>query len=152
MRNLIIVLFLFLFAPFNKINAHEIFIHDVQIPSVKEQKAIDSNYKMRLKLTQEQVEVLKEMRIKHKKEMQKIVKDMVKIHHSIRDVYLTGIPKYQADFRTAKYKAELALLNQNAKNLKKQYRKNILNVLDETQKEEYLIILDEIKNKGKMSP
>ena len=105
-------------------------------PTQKEQKEFDKMFEQRLNLTEEQKEYIKQTRPKHRKEMEKTISEMEKLHKKIKDVYLLGLPKYQADLRTAPYKAELALLKQNAQKQRAQNRKNFENILTKEQKAE----------------
>jgi len=114
-------------------------------PTFKEQRQIDKLLNEKLNLTQEQQAVLKENRSKHRREMEKIVKDMQDLHDKIRNVYLTGIPKFQADLKTAPLKAELVILKQNADKLRAEHRKAFEDVLTDEQKVEFELLKKEIK-------
>ncbi len=145
------ILYLLIFAIFS---SSITFAHPCahkQIPqkqTFKEKKKIDKIYETRLKLTNEQIEVLKQIRIKHRKEMEKIISRMEFLHNKIRNVYLSGIPPYQADFRTMHYKAELVLLKQNADKLKQGTRKKFEAILTPEQKQEFEKMLKEKHSKG----
>ena len=106
-------------------------------PTHKEQKQFDKMLDERLKLTPEQKNYIKTNRPKHIKEMEKTISKMENLHKKIKNVYLLGIPKYQADLRTAPYKAELALLKQSAHKQKMENRKNFENILTKEQKAEF---------------
>ena len=69
--------------------------------------------------------------------IKEVVNDMEELHIKIRNVYLTGIPKWQADLRTAKLKTDLVALKQKADKLKEQRRKNFESILTEEQKIEF---------------
>ena len=103
-------------------------------PTIKEQKQFDKMLDERLKLTPEQKNYIKQNRPKHIKEMEKTISKMENLHKKIKNVYMLGIPKYQADLRTAPYKAELAILKQNAQRQKAENRKNFENILTKEQK------------------
>ena len=130
------------------VSAHQINHHK---PTIKEQKEFDKMLDDRLHLTQEQKDYIKTNRTKNIKEMKKTVSEMENLHKKIKDIYLLGIPKYQADLRSAPYKAELAILKQNAKKRKIENRKNFENILSKEQKIELEKIREErrakIKNK-----
>lgn len=117
-----------------------VFAHDFEAPkpppTQKEQKEFDKMLEQRLNLTEEQKNYIKQNRPKHIKEMKKTISQMEDLRKKIKDVYLLGLPKYQADLRTAPYKAELALLKQNAQKQKAQNRKNFENILTSEQKVE----------------
>jgi len=106
-------------------------------PTYKEQKQIDKMLDERLKLTDEQKNYIKTNRPKHLKEMENTLNKMENLHTKIRNIYLLGIPKYQADIRTAPLKAELALLKQSADKQKQENRKNFENILTKEQKIEF---------------
>ena len=106
-------------------------------PTFKERKEIDNILESRLKLTEEQKNYIDKNRPIHQKEMEKIIDKMQKLHNEIRDVYLSGIPKFQADLKTAPQKAELVILKQNADKMKQEHRKNFENILNEEQKIEF---------------
>lgn len=103
-------------------------------PTFKEKREFDKLINEKLNLTQEQQETLKKNRSKHIKEMEKIVDDMQKLHDKIRDIYLTGIPKFQADLKSAPMKAELVMLKQNADKLRLEHRKSFEAILTPEQK------------------
>ena len=102
-------------------------------PSFKEQRQIEEFFNEKLNLTQEQKEILKKNRTQHRKEMQKIIQNMEIQHDKIRDVYYSGIPKFQADIKTAPMKAELVILKQNANKLRQEHRKSFESILTEEQ-------------------
>ena len=79
--------------------------------------------------------------------MEKIIKEMKKKHEAIRNVYLSGIPKFQADVKTAPYKAELVILKQNANKLRQKNRKNFESILTTEQKAEFQILKQEFSKK-----
>ena len=106
-------------------------------PTIKEQKNFDKIMDERLNLTQEQKNYIKSNRAKHFKEMEKTISKMEVLHKKIKNVYILGIPKYQADLRTAPYKAELAILSQNAQKQRAQFRKNFESILTPEQKIEF---------------
>ena len=149
-RKLIYLFFVFMIANYVCANDCE-FENKYKKPKTlkefKQQKEKDLMFKERLNLTDEQVEILKENRAKHRKEIEKLVKQMQVLHDEIRDIYLLGLPKFQTDLRTAPKKAELVILKQNATNLKKQYSKQILDCLNEEQKLEFYKIREEKKEK-----
>lgn len=109
----------------------------------KEKKAIDKMFEERLNLTQEQIESVKAIRTKHRREMEKIISRMEFLHDKIRNVYLTGIPPFQADIRTVHYKAELVILKQSADRLRQETKKNFEAILTQEQKQEFNKMLQE---------
>ena len=113
-------------------------------PTSKEIKQMDKLIEQRLNLTDEQIKMLKTNKQKNMKELEKIVSKMETLHKKIRDVYLLGIPKYQADLRTAPYKMELALLKQNADTIRYQNRKFFLSILTNEQKNEFKLLKEEL--------
>jgi len=116
-------------------------------PTHKQIKEFDNFLDSRLQLTKEQKELLKQNRTKHNKEMKKVVSKMQNAHDKIRNVYLTGIPPFQAKLRTAPYKAELALLMQQAKSIREDARKEFESILTDEQKVEFEKIKKEMKLK-----
>ena len=62
---------------------------------------------------------------------------METLHSKIKNVYMLGIPKYQADIRTAPMKTELGILKQNAMKQKAQHRQNFENILTKEQRVEF---------------
>lgn len=114
---------------------------EFQKPTFKEQRRIDGFLDERLNLTIQQKEELKKARAQHRKEMEKIVKKMQELRDKIRDVYMTGIPQFQADLKTAPMKAELVLLKQNADRLRQEHRKTFESILTPEQRAEF----DQIK-------
>ena len=106
-------------------------------PTPKEIKQMDKMIAERLSLTDEQLKVLKGDRQKNMKELEKIINKMEKNHKKIRDIYLLGLPPYQADIKSAPYKMELVLLKQNADKIRNQNRKNFEAILTPEQKAEF---------------
>ena len=125
--------------------------HEVKISefntSIKTKKEIDEYLSKRLNLTEEQKDLISAQRSKNMKLIKEVVNDMEKIHIKIRNVYLTGIPKWQADLRTAKLKTDLVVLKQKADKLKEQRRKNFESILTEEQKVEFEKIRAEFAQK-----
>ena len=113
-------------------------------PSYFQQKKMDNLIAERLQLTQEQQNQLKKNRAEQKKEMEKIIKEMNKKHEAIRNIYLTGIPKFQADIKSAPYKAELVVLKQNANKLRQNHRKSFESILTKEQKAEFEVLKKEL--------
>ena len=72
---------------------------------LKNAAKFDEYLDTQLHFTQEQKNFIKQNRQKYKKDLSKILNQMQKLHDEIRDVYILGIPKYQADIRTASKKA-----------------------------------------------
>lgn len=103
-------------------------------PTIQEQKKMDDFLKEKLNLSETQQEQISKNRTQHRKEMSKIIKKMETKHDSIKEIYMIGIPKFQADIRTAPMKAELVLLKQEADKLRMEYRKSFENILNEEQK------------------
>ena len=120
-------------------------MHQKQSP--KQQKQWENIINERLNLTEEQQIKLRENKQLHKKEMGKIVEKMQIQHDKIRDVYYSGIPKFQADIKTAPMKAELVILKQNADKLRQENRKNFKSILTEEQAIEFEKLKEEIKTK-----
>ena len=114
-------------------------------PTFKEQREFDKLLNEKLNLSEKQQELLKKNRSNHKREMKKIVDKMQKLHDDIREVYLSGIPKFQADLKTAPMKAQLVSLKQNADKLRLEHRKAFESVLTTEQK----AIFDEMKKDSK---
>ena len=106
-------------------------------PTLKEQKQFDKMIDERLHLTDEQKAQIKSNRAKHLKNMQKTISKMEALHKKIKNVYMLGLPKYQAELRIAPYKTELALLKQEAKRQRAEYHKNFENILTKEQKTEF---------------
>ena len=130
------------------VQAHECYNKDIPSkPSFIQQKKMDNLLNERLQLTQEQQEQLRKNRSESRKEMEKIIKEMKKKHEAIRNVYLSGIPKFQADVKTAPYKAELVILKQNANKLRQKNRKNFESILTTEQKAEFQILRQEFSKK-----
>lgn len=148
MKNVLIIAIIF-FATTTNIYAHNCDNNIPQKPTFKEQRQMDNLINERLKLTQEQQEKLKNDRINHKKEIDKIIHDMEKLHDKIRNVYYSGIPKFQADIKTAPLKAELVLLKQNADKLRLEHRKNFESILTSEQQAEFNKLKQEMKIKNK---
>lgn len=121
-------------------------------PTQKERREFDKMLEERLNLTEEQKNYIKQTRPKHIKEMEKTVSKMEDLHKKIKDVYLLGLPKYQADLRTAPYKTELALLKQNAQKQRAQNRKNFENILTKEQRAELELIRKERAQKRPPEP
>lgn len=113
----------------------------------RQEKQIDKMLIERLNLSNEQVDALKANKNKRKKEMEALFTKMHKIHDEIRDVYLSGIPKYQADIVTAPKKARLVILKQNIKTIQNERRKEFLNILNDKQKAEFQIMREEMRLK-----
>ena len=111
----------------------------------KEQRQIDKFLIETLELSDKQQEELKKNRAAHRKQMNDIIKNMEEIHIKIRNVYYSGIPKFQADIRTAPLKAELVLLKQNANKLRLDHRKTFENILTQEQKIKFEQIRKDIK-------
>lgn len=116
-------------------------------PAFKEQRKMDKLINDRLNLSQEQQEQLRKNRTQHRKEMDKILKNMEEKHIKIRDVYYSGIPKFQADVKTAPMKAELVILKQNANKLRQDHRRSFENILTPEQKNEFQNLKKELHAK-----
>ena len=113
-------------------------------PTAKDFKEMDKKLAQRLNLSDEQVKVLKTNRQKNIKELEKTISKMEATHKKIRNIYLLGLPKYQADLKSAPYKMELAILKQNADNIRKQNRKNFEAILTPEQKIEFKKFREEL--------
>ena len=116
-------------------------------PNFLKQAKFDATINERLSLTKEQHDQLKANRAQFRKEMSEIIEQMETLHIKIRNVYYSGIPKFQADLKTAPMKAELVTLKQKADKLKQEHRKNFQNVLTEEQKIEFQKFKEEKKQK-----
>lgn len=120
-------------------------------PAPKEQDKIDKMLETRLNLTTEQINYLKKVKPKNRKEIENAIKKMELKRDEIRNVYLLGLPRFQTDIRTAPLKAELVILKQNADKLKENHRKDFENILTLEQKLEFEKIKKELAIK-KMQP
>ena len=103
-------------------------------PTFQEQRKMNALLNEKLNLSQEQQDLIDKNRSQHKKEMSKVVKKMETLHDEIKEMYIIGIPKFQADLRTAPKKAELVKLKQEADKLRLDYRKSFENILNDEQK------------------
>lgn len=128
-------------------------------PSQKQIKNFDALLDSRLHLTKEQKELLKQNRAKRHKDMKKVVSRMQELKEKIRNVYLTGIPPFQAELRTAPYKAELVILKQKINIIREERRIEFENTLNQEQKIEFEKFKKELaqkrletKNNKKESP
>lgn len=122
-------------------------------PTFKERRQMDKMLDERLNLTDEQQEQLRKNRAEHRKQMDNIIENMEIQHKKIRDVYYSGIPKFQADLKTAPMKAELVILKQNADKLRQENRKNFEQILTQEQKVEFEKFKKEMhKNQYKPMP
>ena len=133
------------------ISANVVFaVHNFDIPSkesIKRESKIDEYLDTRLHFTREQKSFIKQNRQMYRKEMEAAVKELQSIHDEIRNVYMTGIPKYQADLKTAPKKAQLVMIKQNIKHIKEERRKAFESVLDKEQKAEFEKIKKEFAEK-----
>jgi Spy/CpxP family protein refolding chaperone len=118
-----------------------------QKPTFKERRQMDRMLDERLNLTSEQQEQLRKNRSEHRKQMDNIIENMEYQHKKIRDVYYSGIPKFQADIKTAPMKAELVILKQNADKLRQENRKNFEQILTQEQKVEFAKLKKEMHEK-----
>lgn len=133
-KNILTILTI-IFITQTSIQAHE--CHDgfaPKKPTFQEQRKMEAFLNEKLNLTQDQQEQLDKNRSQHRKEMSKVIKKMETQHDKIKEIYMIGIPKYQADIRTAPMKAELVKLKQEADKLRLEYRKSFENTLNEEQK------------------
>lgn len=117
--------------------AHDCDKHIPYKPTFKEQRQMDKMLDERLNLTNTQQEQLRKNRSEHRKQMDNIIENMEIQHKKIRDVYYSGIPKFQADLKTAPMKAELVILKQNADKLRQENRKKFEQILTQEQKVEF---------------
>ncbi len=122
---------------------------ETKIDRQKKAEEFNKMLETRLNLTQEQINTIEKNRKKYRKEMQKVFNDMRKEQKAIRDVYMTGIPEYQAKVKTSASKAKLALLKQKADTLREENLKNFEAVLTQEQKTEFEKIKTEMKEKRK---
>lgn len=138
----ILTILVVIFISSNMVTAHDCDKKNISNkPTFKEQRQFDKFLNEQLNLTETQQDQLKKNRSKYRREMEKIVDKMQKLHDEIRDVYLTGIPKFQADLKTAPMKAQLVSLKQEADKLRTEHRKTFENILTTEQK----IKFEEIK-------
>ena len=124
--------------------------HNFDMPSkdsIKRESKIDEYLDTRLHFTREQKTFIKQNRQMYRKEMEATVKQMQSVHDEIRNVYMTGIPKYQADFKTATKKAQLVVLKQNIRHIKEERKRAFESVLDKEQKAEFEKIKKEFAEK-----
>ena len=141
-----LTLFTILLISTNTVFAHDCAKKDIPYkPTYKEQRQFDKLLNEKLNLSEEQQDTLRKNRSKHRREMEKIINKMQDLHDEIRNIYLTGIPKFQADLRTAPMKAQLVTLKQSADKLRAEHRKSFENVLTPEQK----IQFEELKKEKK---
>ncbi len=119
-------------------------------PSKKEVQEFHKMLDSRLNLTLEQKEIINKNRELHRKKMKQIVNRMDNLKDRIKNIYLNETSPLVAELKIAPMKAELALLKQNADNLKKEYRKNFENILTQEQKIEFEKIRKELRLKKQM--
>ena len=112
-----------------------------------EAKKVDAMLEERLLLTEEQKVQIRKNHTKFKKELEKVFEQMRREQKYIRNVYLTGIPPYQANIRTSASKAKLLVLKQKAENLRDENRKNFEKILTPEQKIEFEKIKLELRAK-----
>ena len=128
-----------------------VFAHDCctreHKPDKQQRKQINEFLIERLNLTEEQQNNLSKNQSEHRKKIKKIIKEMEVEHDKIRDIYLTGIPKFQADIKSAPHKAKLVILKQNADKLKEERRKFFDSILTKEQKIEFEKIKKEYQDK-----
>jgi len=152
MKKLLVFVILSVFLNISNAEAHNMdCCHNVKYIQ-NDQKEIDKMLDSRLHLTDEQKKYIKDNRPGHIREMKKTVSAMEDLKRKIRNVYLTGIPKYQADLRTATMKLELVMLKQNADRQKTENRKNFENILSPEQKIEFEKIKKEFNVKNNAQP
>ena len=113
-------------------------------PTKQDFKKMDKFIEQRLNLSDEQIKILKSKRQKNIKELEKIIAKMEINHKKIRDIYLLGLPKYQADIKSAPYKMELVMLKQNADSIRNQNRKEFEAILTNEQKAEFKKLKNEL--------
>ena len=113
-------------------------------PTKQDFKKMDKFIEQRLNLSDEQIKILKSKRQKNIKELEKIIAKMETNHKKIRDIYLLGLPKYQADIKSAPYKMELVMLKQNANSIRNQNRKEFEAILTNEQKAEFKKLKSEL--------
>ena len=113
-------------------------------PPIAEQKRIDKLLNERLNFTKEQKEKIRKNHSAFSKEMDKIIAQMQEEHNKIRNIYMLGLPPFQANIRSAKHKANLVILKQKADCLRDKNRKNFEEILTQEQKSEFEKIKIEI--------
>lgn len=116
---------------------------------LKNAAKFDEYLDTKLHFTSEQKNFIRQNRQQYRRDVGKILKQMQTLHDEIRDVYLLGLPKYQADFRTAGKKAQLVVLKQNAKWVRDERRKAFESILDKEQKAIFDELKKEFANKNK---
>ena len=117
--------------------AHECHHEEFQKSTFKQKVEINAQLNERLNLTSQQQAQLRKNRAEYRKNINDIIEKMEKLHLNIRDIYYSGIPKFQADLKTASMKTELVLLKQNANKLREEHRKNFIKILTPEQKIEF---------------
>ena len=113
-------------------------------PKMRDLKELDKEISTRLNLTDEQLKILRKNKTKNIKSMEETISKMESVRKKIKNVYIIGIPKYQADIRTAPMKMELVLLKQNADKIRYENRKNFESILTPEQKKEFEQIRKEL--------
>ena len=112
-------------------------VQPLKKPSFQEVRKMDALLNEKLDLSEEQQDLIDKNRAQHKKEMSKVIKKMETLHDKIKEIYIIGIPKFQADLKTAPMKAELVKLKQEADRLRMEHRKSFENILNEEQKSKF---------------
>ena len=124
------------------LNTQETYKHTK--PTKKDIKQIDKMLETRLNLSQEQIKILRANKQKNIKEIEKSISKMESLHKKIRDIYMLGIPKYQADLKSAPYKMELVVHKQNIDKIRSQNKRNFEAILTPEQKAEFKKIQSEM--------
>lgn len=148
MKNNVVKLIIVIMLIFSYANAQQC----SDMPSkekLKNAAKFDEYLDTQLHFTQEQKNFIKQNRQKYKKDLGKILNQMQRLHDEIRDVYILGIPKYQADIRTASKKAQLVVLRQNARWVRDERRKAFESILDKEQKAKFEELKKEFMQKNK---
>ncbi len=143
-----LLIFTFFISLMNVVVAHPYFDMPTK-ESIKRECKMDEYLDSRLHFTQQQKDYIKHNRQKYKKDMEKIVKEMQQCHDRIFEVYMTGLPRYQTDLRTAPDKAMLVILKQNAKRTKENHIKSFEAILTNEQKIEFQKIRKEFAQNRK---
>ena len=133
MKKIVIILSIIILSVSSAI-AHEC---SFKRPDMKEFRKIDKLLNERLNFTPEQKIEIRKNHTKFKHEMDKIIDEMENEHTKIRNIYLSGIPQFQAQLKSAPSKAKLVILKQKADNLRQENRKQFEQILDENQKAEF---------------
>ncbi len=113
----------------------------------EEQKQRDEYLKTRLNLSDSQMEKIIKNREVFFSQIESTVEKMQNTKDEIKNIYNNEQESLKADILSAPKKAQLVLLKQNAINIKKDYRKNFIQILDDNQKQEFFKLRQEFLDK-----